>query len=393
MTLRRRSLQEVNSWKEAPVAQLFVEPRSFARRQRERLLGQAYQRLLDAGLPPEVAFNKLDSDADGELAAADFAAAGRVGITMPAELLLRLFETVDTARRGLISLEEWTTAFEVTRPPAVLPGGGLEPLPPPEAVPLDVLRSIVIELVNHSSFTPVWTSEGMLCRKHVSIWAPDQLVAGIVRVTALKISVGHYANQGFSDARAGSAYGVGRRTILQVRDRRAFRGYSSQAYLQAVADHYCPRPTKYRQVWSQSRGRSLFVWRPVPPSDAFVALGMVATTTPEPPPLEEARCVPKAFCRPGAQAPAHLWDDSGSGGKPGSIWLVNSSQVLWAAVGHCPPHETAWELATESISFDYTGRPSVHVLHEPLVAESARDAEKEEVSKSSWSLTNLFAAQ
>eukprot|EP00439_Symbiodinium_sp_Y106_P048342 s5254_g6.t1 len=120
MTLRRRSLQEVNSWKEAarfragqaPVAQLFVEPRFFSRRQRERLLGQAYQRLLDAGLPPEVAFNKLDSDADGELAAADFAAAGRVGITMPAELLLRLFETVDTARRGLISLEANTYFFK-----------------------------------------------------------------------------------------------------------------------------------------------------------------------------------------------------------------------------------------------------------------------------------------
>ena len=31
----------------------------------------------------------------------------------------------------------------------------------------------------------------------------------------------------------------------------------------------------FRQVWSQNRGTPLFLWRPVPPSEGFVALGMV----------------------------------------------------------------------------------------------------------------------
>uniref|UniRef100_A0A7S1MRZ7 Uncharacterized protein n=1 Tax=Alexandrium catenella TaxID=2925 RepID=A0A7S1MRZ7_ALECA len=91
---------------------------------------------------------------------------------------------------------------------------------------------------------------------------------------------------------------------------------------------------------------------------------MVATTTPEPPAFELVRCVAKSFCRPVAEAPVHLWDDTGSGGKPASMWLVNAPQVLWVAVGHSAPRETFWELASDSITFDYTGRPSVHVIHE-----------------------------
>ncbi|CAJ1376296.1 unnamed protein product [Effrenium voratum] len=228
----------------------------------------------------------------------------------------------------------------------------------------------------------------MLCRKHVSIWAPDQLVKGLMGVTALKVSLGHYANRGFADAR-GSGSGAGRRLILQVRDRRAFLN-SSDEYLRAVADHYCPCPVKYRQVWSQLRGRPLYLWRPVPPNEAFVCLGMVATTSPETPPLDALRCVPKSFCRPCTQAPVQLWDDSGSGGKPASIWLVNAPQVLWASVGHNPPSEIFWELAAESISFDYTGRPSLHVVHETGEAQAA--APNEEVD-SSWSIASFFSSR
>ena len=48
-----------------------------------------------------------------------------------------------------------------------------------------------------------------------------------------------------------------------------------------------PHP-KPEQVWSSTVGgaQPLFVWRPQPPSAAFVALGHVATSTPQPPPLE-----------------------------------------------------------------------------------------------------------
>eukprot|EP00913_Durusdinium_trenchii_P002550 g2359.t1 len=414
----RRCVVPDGVWREAPVAELFASGLDGQRQRRERTLGKAYRHFSSAGVSPEAAFQLLDADGDGEVTAHDVAEAEAARrLELPKDRL-RLFETLDTAKRGSISAEEsflgrvpfeWMAAFEITRPPPVVKHMG-EPLPPPEeqhvealgslkdGLPLDVLRRMVIELVNHSSFSPLWTSEGMLCRKHVSIWAPEQLVSGLMRVTALKVSLGHYANRGFSDARGGDALGVGRRSILQVRDRRAFRGLSSDEYLQAVADHYCPLPTRWRQVWHQTRGTALYLWRPCPPSDAFVALGMVATLSSEPPPLSAARCVCKSFCRPSTEVPLQLWDDSGSGGKPASFWLVNSAQVLWASVGHNPPHETFWdriqgceELAAESITFDYLGRPSLHVVHDLQPPGTPRNTEVE-VETSSWSLTNLFSS-
>eukprot|EP00931_Biecheleriopsis_adriatica_P057927 TRINITY_DN3440_c1_g1_i1.p1 TRINITY_DN3440_c1_g1~~TRINITY_DN3440_c1_g1_i1.p1 ORF type:complete len:2068 (-),score=475.91 TRINITY_DN3440_c1_g1_i1:13-5871(-) len=398
-SMRRRAVLEGNSWQEAPVASLFQEARIYARQRRETLFRQAYARLLDSGILPEAAFAKLSGDKDKVLPS-DFAKCQQLGIRLPPELLLRVYEELDTAGRSAVSIEEWTAAFELSKAAQkqmAASASSSEPLAPPEDVPLDVLRRIAIELVSHTSYLPVWNSEGTFSRKNVSVWEPDQLVSGIMRVTAIRLSLGHYANQGFADVRGGSTAGVGRRSILQVRDRRAFSGSSSNQYLQAVADHYCPCPAKFRQVWSQRRGRSLFIWRPVPPSDAFVALGMVVTTTAEPPPLEDVRCVPKSFCRPAAQAPLHLWDDSGSGGKPASMWLVNNTQVLWAVVGHQMPHETFWELASESITFDYTGRPSLHVVHEREapgagVDDSRRAATTDEADGGYWSLSSFFSS-
>merc|ERR1712151_873896 len=139
--------------------------------------------------------------------------------------------------------------------------------------------------------------------------------------------------------------------------------------MNAVADHYCPHPVKFRHVWSQKRGTPLTVWRPVPPGESFVSLAMVATTSGEPPPVDCVRCVPKCFCRPAKEAPEHLWNDLGAGGKAGSMWLVNNTQALYVALGHDRPHETFWELGAETVTFDYTGRASVHFHHEKAASK------------------------
>lgn len=44
-----------------------------------------------------------------------------------------------------------------------------------------------------------------------------------------------------------------------------------------------------------SGDKALYIWRPVPPSSAFVAMGMVVTTTEEPPPQESISCVPRRW--------------------------------------------------------------------------------------------------
>ena len=76
--------------------------------------------------------------------------------------------------------------------------------------------------------------------------------------------------------------------------------------------------------------KQLYIWSAVPPSDKFVALGMIATTSPQPPPLDAMHCVPMEWC-----APPHPWDqpvlvwESTMGSKPGAIWRVGSLGLLW----------------------------------------------------------------
>lgn len=48
-------------------------------------------------------------------------------------------------------------------------------------------------------------------------------------------------------------------------------------------------------VVQASGDKALYVWRPVPPSSAFVAMGMVVTTTEEPPPQDSISCVPRRW--------------------------------------------------------------------------------------------------
>ena len=65
-------------------------------------------------------------------------------------------------------------------------------------------------------------------------------------------------------------------------------GMQTSGALPRAQAQLLPHPLSYRQVWSSTVGgaQPLFVWRPQPPSAAFVALGHVATSTPQPPPLE-----------------------------------------------------------------------------------------------------------
>ena len=83
----------------------------------------------------------------------------------------------------------------------------------------------------------------------------------------------------------------------------------------------------------------LFLWRPVPPSSEFVALGCIATTSDEPPPPSAIHCVPRRWCRLSEKAnslppPKLLWRDDGrnASGRTASIWrgdaMLHTMQVL-----------------------------------------------------------------
>ena len=85
-------------------------------------------------------------------------------------------------------------------------------------------------------------------------------------------------------------------------------------------------------------------WEPEPPSDAFVCLGMLFTTSSEPPALEAMRCVHRRWTRQAFEAPRLLWDDRGTGGRAGSLWAVNNMGHCWAVAGYEAPTRAFHEL-------------------------------------------------
>jgi len=348
----RRRPQPPN-WQGVPLARLFVSDSEYSKGRREAVLSEAHERLLDSGTKAMDAFALLDKDSDGRLGPSDFNSPQALRLGLTPQLLFHLFHELDVQQSRSVAKRDWAEAFQDKEALSSVPAPVLPAL---ETVPLKVLQRIRIERVSHAAYTLVWNSEGTHCHKRVSLWAADQLLGGYTRVTALRLSVGHYANEGFSSTRGG-------RQILQVRDT-SWSATGIDESLNAVADYYCPHPAKFRRVWDQQRGTPLFVWRPVPPNENFVPLGMVATTTPDPPPASSVRCVAKSLCQQVHEPHVQVWDDSGGGGRPGSMWLVNKIQALWMTEGHSAPQETFWDLAEDSIWFDAAGRPSVQKSHE-----------------------------
>jgi hypothetical protein len=74
-------------------------------------------------------------------------------------------------------------------------------------------------------------------------------------------------------------------------------------------------------------------------------MGMMATLKDEPPDVKCIRCVPEAWVTPSKKAPFKVWDDTGAGGgKPGSIWVINSMDMVAIVAGHEPPQENFYDL-------------------------------------------------
>jgi hypothetical protein len=57
------------------------------------------------------------------------------------------------------------------------------------------------------------------------------------------------------------------------------------------------------------------------------------------------RCVPAAWCVKSKVTPVKIWDDVGAGGgKPGSIWTINSMDMIAVVAGYDAPTEPRYEL-------------------------------------------------
>jgi hypothetical protein len=143
-------------------------------------------------------------------------------------------------------------------------------------------EEVVIKLVACTSCVQVVAVEGRGDAAPLSIWRAS-LPAGCVRL-------GDFAHRSlrkpFFRARANSS----RHQNLGGDD-----GEEMHDSLLVAKDHpYLQRPTGYRLLWScevANKAFSVFLWLPLPPTEEYVALGCVASTSAATPSLDLVRCV------------------------------------------------------------------------------------------------------
>ena len=182
----------------------------------------------------------------------------------------------------------------------------------------------------------------------------------------MKICLGHYVSNNFSKPR-GKRY-----QVIELTDVGTSMILKSANLDDAHLNYLVPFPIRYKQIWSQvDKGSTFFAWKPVPPNKNYVALGMVGTTENKEPPLQAVRCVPIGWCTPTKVTPLKLWDDSGTGGKRGSFWIVNSFGTVVFNSGHLAPAGPFYDLKEKRFMASQGYTKGAHSLKPDLDAYQA----------------------
>lgn len=314
--------------------------------------GRVTALLKSRGLYARDAFAAFDHDHDGLLSTAELRRGLEwLGMKLDNALVHDIMTEADQDKDGFINLDEFKGAVgwdeeaddtdfgnaKFTAPP-------LPPMPTSEGnkvtvrIPAPVLGSIKIKLKKVSKFHLVWTSRGSMSRQQVSVWEPV-IGGGAFRANKAYITLGHYIGKDYDSPVRDSKD----RFCLEVTDMQgSFVGGSS--WLPHVLDKYMPRPVRFRLAWSVIHGSNHFyAWEPITPGDNFVAMGFVGTKTESPPDVRSMRCVCKDWLT-GSNFVHKVWDDSGSGGREGSIWVFNTLNLVGFVAGHDPPARKPWDM-------------------------------------------------
>ena len=212
-----------------------------------------------------------------------------------------------------------------------------------QIIPQEVLAALKVKLKPVPAWEKVWTSEGTNSRHQVSVWGVSKAITVWERNNKMRVSLGHYACAGFRDPSQAAGKKFEHQT-LEFTDTSVFSINHSKV-LEMAVEQLVPHPSKYVQVWHQELGAvQFYAWRPIPPTIDHVALGMVGTNSPEEPDPEMVRCVPKAWVMPSKHEPRLIWEDSGAGGKKGSVWAINSLNLMGVTPGHEKPAGAFFEL-------------------------------------------------
>jgi len=189
-----------------------------------------------------------------------------------------------------------------------------------------------VKFHKHTSFRPVW-SDGSL-----SIWAASELIPrgsfiGLKRGSnAVKERVvwSHYVSTSKPTVH-----------LVEVTDEQhsGFFAKHPRDELNRFLGTFFPHPTGFRQIWrSKDKSNTLYIWVPLPPSNDYVAGGMVCTTVDEAPEPQELRCMPRFWAQPGPSEFLYkAWSSTGPEGLEASMWLRGDTGVLQLSTSEEPP--------------------------------------------------------
>ena len=243
----------------------------------------------------------------------------------------------------------------------------------PQQVPLLLAEKKRFELESSrcTEWERVWTSRGTPCEKPLSIWRME-LSKSKMRFGgsySKKFSFGHVARPGYhkpsskddfpallahiSDHAAMRAPGELRTYVPHMHPTHARSPRLLTRAHNSWMNTYLPHPVAYRLAWHvKTENSTLYVWRPVPPSDIFTGVGIVATTDkqvcalcvlwpilsctlptpPQEPPLDEVRCFPVEWCV--KAAPQFMWEETNLG-EHVKVWAGNGfGSCAFQTAGH-----------------------------------------------------------
>jgi Ca2+-binding EF-hand superfamily protein len=315
--------------------------------------GRVTALLKSRGMYARDAFALFDLDRDSLLSYGELKRGlDRLGMKQDDTTIVNdLMNEIDKDKDGFVNLDEFKSAVDWEDDGATIGNysGELAPLPVLEPsvtgglkgtvkIPAQILAGIKVKVKEVTKFNLVWTSQGSMSRLKGSVWAPV-VGTGALRANRAYVSLGHYIGTGYDNPNRDNKP----RLTLEITDTQgSFVGGSN--WLPLILDTYMPRPARFRMAWSFTHGGNPFyAWEPIPPSEDFAALGYVGSTTDTPPDVRCMRCITKNWLTESTSV-QKVWDDSGSGGREGSIWQFNSLNLVGFVSGHEPPARRPWDL-------------------------------------------------
>eukprot|EP00339_Tiarina_fusa_P018048 CAMPEP_0117076274 /NCGR_PEP_ID=MMETSP0472-20121206/53769_1 /TAXON_ID=693140 ORGANISM="Tiarina fusus, Strain LIS" /NCGR_SAMPLE_ID=MMETSP0472 /ASSEMBLY_ACC=CAM_ASM_000603 /LENGTH=391 /DNA_ID=CAMNT_0004802109 /DNA_START=253 /DNA_END=1426 /DNA_ORIENTATION=- len=327
--------------------------------------------LKSRGMYPRDCFAAIDRDRDGLLNYEDLKRGLEwLDLKLDQVLLLGFMKELDKDRDGFINLDEFKGAvgFEddgtlAQNAAAFNNGMPLPPMPSDEKgkkdvnIPQAVLAAIKVKVKKITKFSMVWNSQGSMSRDKASVWEPV-VGGGAFRQNKGAICLGHFCGVGYDNPNKDGRD----RLCLEVTDTTgSWVGGSS--WLPHVLDRYMPHPARFRLAWSVTHGSNPFyAWEPVPPGEEFVALGFIGTKIEKQPDVTCMRCVARDWCKPSGFL-QKVWDDSGSGGRQGSIWVFNTLNLVGFVSGSDPPRKKGYDLKSRRFFLkEYSDTSAQNVL-------------------------------